>query len=175
MLAGELYRADDPELLAEQSRCAALVRAFNREEDEGARLALLRRLLGHLGDGAEIMAPFICDYGYNLSVGAGAFVNYGAIVLDCAPVTIGARTQIGPAVQLLAADHPREPEVRREGLEMAAPIAIGADVWIGGGAILCPGVAVGAGSVIGAGSVVVGDVPAGVVAAGNPCRVIREL
>ena len=108
MLAGELYQPDDPELLAEQQRCRALVRAFNNEEDEAAWPALLRELLGGLGEGAQIRPPLACDFGYNVTLGAGAFVNYGAVILDCAPVTIGAGAQIGPNVQLLAADHPRE-------------------------------------------------------------------
>lgn len=175
MLAGQLYRADDPELKAEQRRCHALVRAFNHEEDEAARAALLRELLGGFGEGAEIRPPLACDFGYNVTLGAGAFVNFGAVILDCAPVAIGDRAQIGPSVQLLAADHPRELAPRREGLECAAPVTLGADTWLGGGVIVCPGVTVGAGSVIGAGSVVIRDVPAGVVAAGNPCRVVREL
>jgi maltose O-acetyltransferase len=166
MLAGELYRASDPELVEERRRCRELLRRL--PDDPGA----LAELLGHLGEGAEVIAPFHCDYGYNISVGAGAFVNAGCVFLDCAPIDIGERAQLGPAVQLLAADHPLDPETRRAGLENASPISIGADAWLGGGAIVLPGRKIGAETVIGAGSVVTRDVPAGVVAAGNPCRVL---
>jgi maltose O-acetyltransferase len=136
---------------------------------------LLAELLGEFGEGAHVVAPFACDYGYNIRLGAGAFVNADAVFLDCAAITVGERVQVGPAVQLLAADHPLGAEIRAKGLENARPIAIGADAWLGGGAIVLPGRTVGEGSVIGAGSVVTKDVPANVVAAGNPCRVIREV
>jgi maltose O-acetyltransferase len=175
MLAGELYRADDPELVAERRRCQALLRGFNDEPDEEKRSRLLRELLGRAGKGAVVQPPLICDYGYNISVGTDTFVNYGAIVLDVVPVAIGDRVQIGTGVQILTADHPRDPELRRTGAESGSPVTIEDDVWIGSGAIVCPGVSVGANSVIGAGSVVTRAVPAGVVAAGNPCRVIRSL
>ena len=175
MLRGELYRGDDAELTAERRRCQAVLRAFNTETDEEARTALLSQLLGRLGEGTEIQPPFVCDYGYNVSIGARAFVNYGGVFLDVAPIVIGDHVQIATAVQLLTADHPREPELRRRGLESASPIEIEENVWIGSGAILCPGVTVGKDSIVGAGSVVTRAVPAGVVAAGNPCRVIREL
>lgn len=175
MLAGELYRASDPELTGDRRRCQALLRAFNGETDEQARSALLAQLLGGAGAGAEVLPPFLCDYGYNVSLGAGAFVNYRAIVLDVAPVVIGDNVQIGTAVQILTADHPRDSEVRHSGLESGSPVAIEENAWIGSGAILCPGVSVGKDSIVGAGSVVTRAVPAGVVAAGNPCRVIREL
>ena len=175
MLRGELYRGDDAELATERRRCQVVLRAFNAEADEEARTALLGQLLGRLGEGTHVQPPFLCDYGYNVSIGAGAFVNYGAIFLDVAPIVIGDQVQIATSVQLLTADHPRDPELRRSGLESAAPIEIEQNVWIGGGAILCPGVTVGKDSIVGAGSVVNRAVPAGVVAAGNPCRVIREL
>jgi maltose O-acetyltransferase len=169
MLAGELYRAGDPELVAERRRARELLRRL--PDDPGA----LAELLGHLGEGAEIVAPFACDYGYNISLGAGSFVNAGCVFLDCAPIEIGERTQIGPAVQLLTADHPLDAETRRAGLENAKPISIGADAWLGGGVIVLPGRNIGAECVIGAGSVVTKDVPGGVVAAGNPARVLRRL
>jgi maltose O-acetyltransferase len=169
MLAGELYRPGDPELVEGRRRCRALLIRLRAGED------VLGELLGHLGDGASVVPPFACDYGANISLGAGAFVNFDAVFLDCAAITVGERAQIGPGVQLLAADHPLEPEVRRQGLENAKPITIGPDAWIGGGAIVLPGRSVGAGSVIGAGSVVTRDVPPGAVAVGNPCRVIREI
>ena len=119
--------------------------------------------------------PFFCDYGDLIEIGRDAFLNANCVVLDCAPVRIGDRTQIGSGVQLLAADHPREVELRARKVELAKPVTVAEDVWLGSGAIVCPGVTIGAGSIIGAGSVVVRDVPAGVVAAGNPCRVVREL
>ena len=171
MLAGELYRPDDPELVEERRRCRELLDAFNAEPVPG-RLAAL---VGSAGRDCEVVAPLMCDYGWNISLGERAFVNAGAVILDCAPVTIGALALLGPNVQLLAADHPRDPELRRSGLESAAPVTVGENVWIGAGAILCPGVSVGDDSIIGAGAVVTRDVPAGVVAAGNPCRVIRRL
>jgi maltose O-acetyltransferase len=136
---------------------------------------VLEELIGHVGDGAHVEAPFACDYGENIRLGDRVFVNFNAVFLDCAAITVGDRTQIGPAVQLLAADHPLDPEARRQGLENAKPITIGADAWIGGGAIVLPGMTIGENAVVGAGSVVTRAIPANVVAAGNPCRVIREL
>lgn len=175
MLAGELYRADDPELLAERRRCQAQLRVYNEETDEQARLALLRELFGRVGDGTAIHSPLTCDYGYSISVGANTFINYGVIILDVVPVVIGDHVQIGTAVQILAADHPRDPHLRRTGVESGSPVMIEDDVWIGSGAIVCPGVTIGANTVIGAGSVVTRAIPRDVVAAGNPCRVIRSL
>lgn len=175
MLAGELYGASDPELVRERLRCRSLLHAFNAHPDEGRRLAVLRELLGAIGDRTSVQPPFACDYGYNIAIGNDVYVNFNVVILDCAAVTIGDGTQIAPGVQLLAADHPRDPEVRRSLLELARPVSIGTNVWIGAAAIVCPGVSVGDDSIIGAGSVVTRDVPAGVVAAGNPCRVVREL
>ncbi len=171
MLAGELYAADDLELVEERRRSRELLDAFNSAPGPDR----LTALVGRAGPGCEVVAPLICDYGWNISIGARAFVNAGAVILDCAPVTIGDQALIGPNVQLLAADHPRDPDLRRRGLEAAAPVTVGVNVWIGAGAILCPGVSVGDDSIVGAGSVVTRDVPAGVMAAGNPCRVIRRL
>jgi len=113
MLAGELYRADDPQLVAERRHCQSLLRAYNDEVDEEARSALLYELLGRAGDGAMAQPPFTCDYGYNISLGTGTFVNYGGVIIDVAPVAIGDHVQIGTAVQIPAADHPRDPELRR--------------------------------------------------------------
>lgn len=175
MLAGELYRASDPELVHERRRCRSLLQAFNTQPDEEQRLALLGELLGRIGGGTYIQPPFACDYGYNVSVGDNAFVNFNAVILDCAPVTIGDGTQIGPGVQLLAADHPRDAQTRRGLLELARPISIGSNVWLGAAAIVLPGVSVGADSIIGAGSVVTRDIPSDVLAVGNPCRVVRKL
>jgi maltose O-acetyltransferase len=171
MLAGELYFAGDPELTAERERCEALLRRFNASDDR----ALLSDLLGSIGTDSYIRAPFYCDYGYNLTLGDNVFLNFDCVVLDVVPVTIGDRVQIASAVQLLAADHPLDAVERASGREFGRPITIEEDVWLGGGAIVCPGVTIGRASVIGAGSVVTKDIPAGVVAAGNPCRVLREI
>ena len=174
MISGEPYNAFDAELTELRRNARALTARINAELDEERRSELLGELFGSFGAGAFVEVPFFCDYGDLISMGEYSFMNSGCIVLDCAPVTIGDRTQIGPGVQLLAADHPRDIELRARKVELARPVTIAEDVWIGGGAIVCPGVTVGAGSVIGAGSVVAKDVPAGVVAAGNPCRVIRS-
>ena len=175
MLAGELYDAGDPELVAERTRCEERLRKFNAAAEEDERVAVLRELLGSFGAGSQIRAPFFCDYGYNIQLGAAVFLNFNCVVLDVVPVTIGDRTQIASAVQILAADHPTDLGLRRSGVENGRPVTIGADVWIGAGAILCPGVKVGDGSVIGAGSVVTGDIQPGVVAFGNPCRAVRSV
>jgi maltose O-acetyltransferase len=175
MVAGELYWARDPELVAARERSARLLGAYNAAGEEAERRALLGELLGSLGDGGELRPPFWCDYGSNIHVGSQVFANFGFVVLDVTPVTIGDHVQMGPYVQLLAADHPRDPGLRRAGRENGAPITIGENAWLGGGVVVCPGVTIGADSIVGAGSIVTRDVPAGVVAAGNPCRVIRPL
>jgi maltose O-acetyltransferase len=175
MLTGELYRASDPELVHERQRCRSLLEAFNAQQDEDQRLPLLKQLLGRIGSGAFIQPPFACDYGYNLSIGDNVFVNFNTVILDCASVTIGEGTQMGPGVQLLAADHPRDPQARRSLLELARPVSIGSNVWIGAAAVVLPGVSVGDDSIIGAGSVVTRDIPSGAVAVGSPCRVVRTL
>jgi len=174
MLSGHLYRADDPELVASRKACRRALEVFNAGDERGPQV--LRRLLGSLGEGSEIVPRFLCDYGAQIAIGAGCFVNYEAIFLDCAPITIGDHVQIGPRVQLVTALHPVDDhEARRAGWESAVPIVIGDNVWLAAGVIVCPGVTIGDNSVIGAGSVVVSDIPAGVLAAGNPCRVIRAL
>jgi maltose O-acetyltransferase len=177
MLEGELYLASDPELLAAHQHARLLVERFNATSvTQGEeRLALLRELFGRLGEDTEIKPPFQCDYGFPISVGARSFVNYGAIILDCAPVTIGDEVQIATGVQLLTATHPLEADTRRQGWESAAPISIGDGAWLGSGAIVCPGVTIGENAVVGAGSVVTGNLPPAVLAVGNPCRVVREL
>jgi maltose O-acetyltransferase len=175
MLAGALYRAGDPELVADRARCERLLRAFNAQPDANARSRVLAELLGQVGADAYIRPPFFCDYGFNITIGAGAYLNFNCVVLDVVAVTIGDGVQIGPAVQILAADHALDPAARAAGAEHGRPVTIEDNAWIGGGAILCPGVTVGAGSVIGAGSVVTRDIAAGVVAVGNPCRVLRAL
>lgn len=177
MLAGDLYVADDPENERRAQRAARLADAYLRATlaaDSAAR-GLLEALLGHLGPDAIIKPPLFVDYGENLRVGARTFVNTNLTALDVAPITIGTDCQIGPNVQLLTPTHPIDPQRRRERLEAAKPITIGDNVWLGGGVIVCPGVTIGENSVIGAGSVVTRDVPADVVAAGNPARTIRRI
>jgi maltose O-acetyltransferase len=177
MLAGELYLANDPELVAERARAAKLLERYNAtpdgEPDERARL--LRDLLGEVGEDVVVKPTFRCDYGYNVSVGAGTFVNYGCVMLDVVSIRIGAACQLASGVQLLAATHPVDPEARRLGWEYGQPITIGDNVWLGGGVIVCPGVTIGADTVVGAGAIVTRDLPAGVVAVGNPARVQREI
>jgi maltose O-acetyltransferase len=172
MLAGALYTADDPELAADSARAAAWMARYNAPEEitAGAREALLKEALGSVGQGATVRAPFHYDYGYNIHLGARVFLNFGCIVLDVARVDIGAGTQIGPGVQILTADHPRDPALRAQMLEFGRPIRIGNNVWIGGGALILPGVTIGDDAIIGAGSVVTRDVPAGSTAMGNPAR-----
>lgn len=175
MLTGQPYRADDPELVEARRRCRNLLRRIDAEPDDEPRAALFDELLGAFGSSSFIQPPFHCDYGSHIRIGERVFLNFGCTILDCGAVTIGDGVQIASGVQLLAADHPREPELRAAGHELGRPVAIEENVWVGAGAIVCPGVTIGRDSIIGAGSVVVRDVPAGVVAAGNPCRVIRQL
>lgn len=173
MLAGELYVADDPELAADNRRISAWMDRYNatHTHSPAERLALLREAFASVGDGCNIRPPFHCDYGYNITLGRGVFLNFNCCILDVVAVSIGDNTQIGPNVQILTADHPRDPAQRRQMLEFGRPIAIGANVWIGGGAIILPGVTIGDDAVIGAGSVVTRDVPPGATAVGNPARV----
>jgi maltose O-acetyltransferase len=177
MLAGDLYVADDPESERLAQRGARLADEYHRAvlAGEPTARALLAELVGTLGDGAFIKPPFFVDYGENIHIGARTFANYNLVALDVAPITIGADCQIGPNVQLLTPTHPIEPEPRRDKLEGAQPIVIGDNVWLGGGVIVCPGVTIGENSVIGAGAVVTRDIPANVVAVGNPARVIRSI
>ena len=177
MLAGDLYLAGDPVLEQERRRAALLTKEYNDSSPDEAvkRLRILRELLGAFGEASEIRPPFYCDYGYQTHVGSGTFANFGLVALDVATITIGDDVQIGPYVQLLTATHPLEPEPRRAKWESAEPIAISDNVWLGGGVIVCPGVSIGENTVVGAGAVVTRDLGAGVVAAGVPARVIREL
>lgn len=177
MLSGAAYNASDPELVAERKRAQALCQEFNTLPSSAStarRQSLLADLFGAQTD-ACVTAPFYCDYGYNVKLGSNVYFNYNCVVLDVAPVSIGNNTLFGPAVQIYTAAHPMSVAERRGGSEYGEAVAIGDDVWIGGGAIICAGVTVGAGSVIGAGSIVIRDIPANVFAAGNPCRVAREL
>jgi maltose O-acetyltransferase len=175
MLAGVPYRAGDPELQADQAAAKAWMVRYNAAlgAPVGDRRILLRELFGAVGDGGVVRPPFHCDYGYNIRLGADVFLNFNCVILDVVAVTIGAGTQIGPAVQIYTADHPRDPAQRRSGLEFGRPVVIGANAWIGGGAIILPGVTIGDDAVIGAGSVVTRDVPAGATAYGNPARIVR--
>jgi maltose O-acetyltransferase len=177
MRAGDLSVADDPELEAAMGRASRLADDYNRlapRDLAGAR-PILAELLGGLGAETTVRAPIYVDYGEHLTIGARTFVNYGLVALDVAPIAIGDDCQLGPNVQLLTAYHPTEPEPRRQKLEAAAPIVIGDNAWLGGGAIVLPGVTVGANSVVGAGAVVTKDVPPNSVAVGNPARVVRSL
>lgn len=176
MLAGELYDPSDAELSAERRHARALCQELNALDPEAAprRRELFGALLGAHAD-ASIHAPFFCDYGYNILLGAHVYFNVNCVVLDVMPVTVGANVLFGPAVQLYTASHPLSAAERKTGLEFGRPISIGDDTWIGGGVIVCPGVTIGSGCVIGAGSVVTRSLPDGVFAAGNPCRVLRRL
>ncbi|MNK18612.1 Maltose O-acetyltransferase [compost metagenome] len=175
MLAGELYTAADPEIQADQLAAGAWMKRFNATQDEPPDRwhDLLKERFAHVGQGAIIRPPFHCDYGYNISLGEGVFMNFNCVILDVVRVTIGDGTQIGPAVQIYTADHPHDPAQRRAMLEFGRPVHIGSQVWIGGGAIILPGVTVGDDAIIGAGSVVTRDVPAGAKVMGNPARVAR--
>ena len=177
MLAGELYLPSDPELAAESKRARRLLRMYNgtTEEEQELRAQLLKELFASVGSSIEIVPPFHCDYGSNIYAGNQLYMNYGCVILDCNTVNIGENVMCGPYVQIYTAYHPTEPEIRLSLQELAAPINIGNNVWIGGSAIVCPGVTIGDNTTIGAGSVVVKDIPANVVAAGNPCRIIRHL
>ncbi|WPW26863.1 sugar O-acetyltransferase [Streptomyces atratus] len=177
MLAGDLYIADDPDIATSQQRAvrlAARYQAAYAEDTEAAR-PVLAELIGDLGAGAHIRPPLFVDYGTHITVGRDTFINYNLTALDVAPITIGRDCQIGPSVQLLTPTHPVEPQPRRDKLEAAKPITIGDNVWLGGGAIVLAGVSIGDNSVIGAGAVVTKDIPANVVAVGNPARVIRSI
>jgi maltose O-acetyltransferase len=172
MLAGELYDASDLELAADRAATAAWMARYNAAcaASPADRLILLREQLAEAGDGSEIRPPFHCNYGGNIQLGPGAFLNFNCVILDVVAVTIGAGTQIGPAVQIYSADHPRDPTARRTGKEFGRPVRIGQNVWIGGGAIILPGVTIGDNAIVGAGSVVTRDVPAGATVVGNPAR-----
>lgn len=172
MLAGDLYDASSPEIQADLAATMDWLARYNAALalPPAERRKLLVERLAAVGEGAVIRPPFHCDYGFNISLGAGAFLNFNCVVLDVIAVTIGDRTQIGPGVQILTADHPRDFATRDAGLEFGRPVHIGRNVWIGGGALILPGVTVGENAVIGAGSVVTRDVPPGATVMGNPAR-----
>jgi maltose O-acetyltransferase len=177
MLAGELYDPLDKQLSDERMQARLLLKEFNdsREDQVGKRTRILKALIPNAGVGLWLQPPFYCDYGFNMVVGDKVFFNFNCVVLDVAQVRIGSRTLFGPNVQVYTATHPIDHRERASGLEYAMPITIGEDVWIGGSAVICPDVTIGDRSVIGAGSVVTKDIPADVFAAGNPCRVIKQL
>jgi len=177
MLAGDDYIADDPESIALHLRGMRLADAYNRAvlDDLGTARPILEDLLGTLGDEAFVTPPLFVDYGENIHIGARTFVNYNLTALDVADIRIGDDCQIGPNVQLLTPTHPIDPQRRKDKLEAAQPITLGDNVWLGGGVIVCPGVTIGDNSVIGAGAVVTRDIPANVIAVGNPARVLRSI
>lgn len=173
MLAGELYNAGSPELQADAAEITRWMARYNQSQPE-ERPMLLTQTFASLGENVNIRPPFYCDYGYNITLGNGVFMNFNCIILDVNPVHIGDFTQIGPGVQILTADHPRDPELRKAGLESGRPVYIGKNVWIGGGALILPGVTVGDDAIIGAGSVVTKDVPPGATVVGNPAKVLAK-
>jgi maltose O-acetyltransferase len=177
MLAGDLYIADDDEIAEESLAARDLMGAYNATSgrQQPLRRMLLEQLLGAVGEDTELRSPLYVDYGSNIRIGARCFANYGLMALDVAAITIGDDVQIGPNVQLLTPTHPLEAEPRRQKWEAAEPITIGDNVWLGGGVIVCPGVTIGDDTVVGAGAVVTRDLPAGVLALGNPARAVREL
>jgi maltose O-acetyltransferase len=185
MLAGELYDPLDAELVAARRRARDLCQDLNatREADEAQRRRILMDLLGAGGEDVWIQPPFFCDYGENIDLGRNCFFNVNCVLLDVCAICIGDYSIFGPNVQIYTATHPFDAELRRPALsdeskgaqEFGKPVTIGSDVWVGGGAIICPGVTIGSRTIIGAGSVATRDIPGAVFAAGNPCRVIREL
>ena len=177
MLAGELYDALDKQLSQERTKARLLLKKLNDspEDEVEERKKILSELIPNAAAGLWLQPPFYCDYGYNIIAGEKVFFNFNCVVLDVAEVNIGSRTLFGPNVQIYTATHPINYKERASGLESAKPISIGEDVWVGGSAVICPGVSIGDRSIIGAGSVVTRDVPADVIAAGNPCKIIRHL
>jgi maltose O-acetyltransferase len=177
MVAGELYNAGDAELVAGRSKARKLFMQYNAlsyGNTDGKR-AVLKELLGGFTNAIDIQSPFYCDYGFNIFAGDNVFLNFNCIILDCAKVTLGNNVFMAPNVQLYTAYHPIIASERIKGPEYAAPITIGNNVWLGGGVIVCPGVTIGDNTTIGAGSVVTKNIPANVVAVGNPCKVIKEI
>lgn len=171
MIAGRDYHPGDPELVADRARAQSLMARYNQTiVGDPARPGLLAQMLGDPGQETALRAPFYVDYGYNVFLGRGTFFNYGCVFLDVCPIRVGDHTQVGPMVQFLTADHPRAPEARAAGLEFGAPITVGRNVWIGGGALILPGVDIGDDAIIGAGAVVTRDVAPGTTVAGNPAR-----
>lgn len=177
MLSGKLYTAQDQELARAYKNAQRLTRLFNQttEDEFEQRLAYLKELLGTTGENLWIEPTFRCDYGCNIYIGENFYANYDCIILDVCPVTIGNHVFLGPRVCLYTATHPIDAEVRAAGLEYGKPVTIGNDVWVGGNTIINPGITIGSNVVIGSGSVVTKDLPSGVMAAGNPCQVLRPI
>ncbi len=177
MLEAELYDPLDKQLVAERLKARLLIKELNdtREDQTEERDRILKTLIPNAGPGLWLQPPFYCDYGSNIIIGEKVFFNFNCVVLDVTYVKIGSRTLFGPNVQLYTATHPIDYQERSSGAEYAKPITIGEDVWVGGSAVICPGVSIGDRTIIGAGSVVTKDIPSDVLAAGNPCRVIRHL
>jgi maltose O-acetyltransferase len=176
MIAGELYNPSAPDIQREHRKAMRWLVRYNAMLGATAqqRSAMLAKRLAKVGRGADIRPPFHCDYGFNISMGDGAFLNFSCVILDVVEVSIGEKAQIGPGVQLLTADHPRDPAERKAGLEFGRPVVIGRNVWIGGAAIILPGVTIGDDAIIGAGAVVTRDVAAGATVVGNPARRIAK-
>lgn len=178
MMKGLLYDANfDPELLRQRTECKELCYDYNhtRPSDEEKRTEILKRLFKATGEHLTIEQPFVCDYGYNISVGEGFFANYNLVILDPAPVTFGDNVFIAPNCSFTTASHPLDAERRNKGLETCKPIHVGNNVWIGANVVVLPGVTIGDNAVIGAGSVVTRDIPTGYVAYGNPCKPHRKI
>jgi maltose O-acetyltransferase len=172
MLAGDLYDATDPVLVADRLHSASLIHKYNSTPHHpGTHFIQLEELLAAVGPRTVVRPPFYVDYGYNITLGADVFLNFNCVLLDVTPITIGDRTQIGPFTQIYAADHPRDHATRRAHLENGRPVHIGANVWIGGGAIILPGITIGDDAIVGAGAIVTHDVPAGATVVGNPARI----
>ncbi len=176
MLAGLFYNAQDPQLVTERQQARRLLWKYNATDpaEDAKRQEILSQLCGKSGAGLHIEPPFYCDYGKQIYFGEKVFVNFNCVILDCARVEIGDGTQIAPNVQIYTATHPIDPAARADGKEFAAPITIGKNVWIGGGAIILPGIKIGDNAIIGAGAVVTRDVPANCVVGGNPAKIIRQ-
>lgn len=177
MLAGDLYLASDPELVADRLRARNILHSYNSTMPDrtAERSQILKDFFGSLGPDHEIEPPFYCDYGYNIHAGRKLYMNFGCVILDCNKVTIGDNVLMGPYVQIYAASHPTDSSVRLSGRELSAPVTIGDNVWIGGGAIILPGVTIGSNTTVGAGSVVTKNVPDHVIAAGNPCKILKQI
>nr|WP_245927881.1 sugar O-acetyltransferase [Mucilaginibacter oryzae] len=177
MIGGQLYNAGDAGLVDARSKARLLFTQYNAAgyDDKETKTTILKQLLGGFKGNIDIQSPFYCDYGFNITAGENLFMNFNCIVLDCAKVTFGDNVFLAPNVQIYTAYHPIIAAERIKGPEYAAPITIGNNVWLGGGVIVCPGVTIGDNTTIGAGSVVTRDIPANVVAVGNPCRVIKTL
>ncbi|MFX1572361.1 MAG: sugar O-acetyltransferase [Promethearchaeota archaeon] len=177
MLAGQLYNAGDPQLTNERNHAHILCQQYNQLNflDYSGRKRILTELFASFEEPLTIEPPFYCDYGKNIQLGKNVYMNTNCVILDVNRVKIGDDTKFGPYVQLYSATHPLDPDLRKTGDELGLPITIGNNVWIGGGAIICPGISIGDDSVIGAGSIVTKNVPTRVYAAGNPCKVIKKL